>query len=312
MWEQDASTFVQGVDTAFWFIFGVSAICLIGIAVFMVYCVIRFSRKRNPEATQIHGSWVLEFIWTAIPTLLVLGMFYLGWEGYIQMKRIPDNTLDIVVNGGKWYWKFTYPNGLEQTSDQGMTVPIDQPVKLTLISDDVVHSFYVPAFRLKLDVMPKPEGSRVNETWFQATKTGDFHLLCAEYCGVDHARMLSKIHVVSRDDYDTWYASATEAHEEAKKENPGELAYKSKGCFACHSLDGNKLVGPSFKGIFGKQEVVVTNGQERTITVDEDYLRNSMKNPNADLVKGYQPLMPPQNLTDEEIEHLVEFIKSLK
>ncbi len=140
MWDLDASTFVSGVDTAFWFIFGVGVLFLTGITIFMIFCVFRFSRKRNPEATQIHGSLMLEFIWTLIPTILVLIMFYLGWEGYIQMRRIPDNTLDIQVNAGEWYWKFTYPNGMEQTNDQGLTVPVDKPVKVTLVSARLINS----------------------------------------------------------------------------------------------------------------------------------------------------------------------------
>ena len=312
MWNLDASTFVSGVDTAFWFIFGVGAFFLIGIAAFMIYCVFRFSKKRNPEATQIHGSWLLEFIWTAIPTLLVLVMFYLGWEGFIQMRRIPDNTLDIQVNAGKWYWKFTYPNGLEQTNDQGLTVPMNKPVKLTLVSDDVVHSFYVPAFRLKLDVMPKPEGAHYNETWFQAIKTGDFNLLCAEYCGVDHAQMLSMVHVIPDSEFNAWYDKATSELQQARKDNPGEMVYKSKGCFACHTVNGEKGIGPSFKGLYGKEEIVLTGGQERQITVNDEYIRNSLKNPTSDIVKGFQPLMPPLPLTDEEVEHLISYLKSLK
>ena len=312
MWDNDASTFVAGVDTAFWFIFAVSAVFLIGIAIFMLFCVFKFSRKRNPEATQIHGSVMLEFIWTAIPTLLVLGMFYLGWEGFIQMRRIPEDAMNIQVNAGKWYWKFTYPNGMEQTNDQGLTVPVNTPVKVTLVSDDVVHSFYIPAFRLKLDVMPKPEGAKHNETWFQAKKTGDFDLLCAEYCGVDHAQMMAKVHVIPEAEYASWYNKATEDVETAKQENPGEMVYKSKGCFACHTIDGNKGIGPSFKNLFGKTEIVVTNGADREITVDEEYIRASLLNPGADIVKGFQPLMPPQVLTEEEINHLVEYIKSLK
>jgi cytochrome c oxidase subunit 2 len=226
------------------------------------------------------------------------------------MRRIPEDAMKITVNAGKWYWKFTYPNGMEQNNDQGLTVPLGQPIQIDLVSDDVVHAFYVPAFRLKMDVMPKPEGAQINRTWFEATKIGSFDILCAEYCGLEHSQMLSKVHVIPQAEFETWVQETEKAVKAAAEENPGEALFQSKGCFACHTTDGTPRIGPSFKGLYGKQEQVLTNNVERTITVDEPYLINSMKNPNQDLVKGYQPVMPPQNLTDEEIQHLIQYIKS--
>jgi len=306
-----ASVFVHDVDFTFWLIFAISAVFLAGITVFMIYSIIRYNKKNNPEPANIEGHTGLEIVWTIIPAILVMFIFYFGMQGFLKMRNVPENAIEIDVDAGMWWWKFTYPNGLEQTTTQGLTVPVDTPIYLPLHSVDVIHSFYVPAFRVKMDVVPKPAGEPLNYTWFEANQVGDYDLFCAEYCGVNHAQMLSQVHVLSKKDFDIWYAKSSENQEKFKTESPGKALLNSKGCVACHSSDGTKLIGPSFKGLFGKTEIVVTNGAERKISVDENYLRQSLKEPAKDIVKGFQPLMPPLPLSETEIDAIIAHIKAL-
>ncbi|MCF7806982.1 MAG: cytochrome c oxidase subunit II [Candidatus Marinimicrobia bacterium] len=305
------SVFVSDVDFSFWLIFIISALCLVGITGFVIFSIIKYNRKNNPEPTHIEGHTGLEIVWTVIPTILVMFIFYFGMKGFIKMRSVPENAMEIQVDAGMWWWKFTYPNGLEQTTGQGLTVPVDTPIYLPLHSVDVIHSFYIPAFRVKMDVVPKAEGEKLNYTWFEAGKPGDYDLFCAEYCGLNHAQMLSKVHVLSQEDYDAWFAEASKAQAKLKSESPGKALLISKGCIACHSTDGSKLIGPSLKGLIGKTETVLTDGAERTITVDDTYLRRSLNEPAADIVKGFQPLMPPLPLTPQEVDDLIQYIHEL-
>jgi len=306
-----ASVFVQDVDFTFWLIFTISAICLVGITGFMVFSIFRYSKKNNPEPSNIEGHTGLEIVWTIIPTILVMFIFYFGMQGFLKMRDVPQDAMEVKVDAGMWWWKFTYPNGLEQTTADGLTVPVDTPVYLPLHSVDVIHSFYVPAFRVKMDVVPKAPGDKLNYTWFESNQAGDYDLFCAEYCGINHAQMLSKVHVLSKTDYDAWYASASEGQAKLKAEDPGKALLTSKGCVACHSSNGTKLIGPSFKGLFGKTEIVFSGGAEREIVVDEAYLRQSISEPAKDIVKGFQPLMPPLPLSDTELDDVIAHIKSL-
>lgn len=312
MWFQEASTFVEGIDKAFNFTMAVSVFFLITITIFVIYCLVRFSYKRNPNPSNNDGNVVLEVLWTVIPTILVIIMFFYGYAAYSNYRNIPQGAMKVKVYAGKWYWKFKYANGIELSGKQGMKVPINKPVELELISNDVVHSFFVPAFRVKLDVMPTSEGRANNTMWFQATKKGEFEIFCAEYCGLDHAQMLSKVVVVNQQEFDGWYKGAGSAQAKKGKESPGKKLYQSKGCFACHTIDGKKGLGPSFKGLWGKKETVVTGGTERKQVVNAAYIEKSLKNPNADIVKGFQPIMPPQKLSKKEMQQMIDFIKSMK
>ncbi len=306
-----ASVFNQDVDFSFYLIFMISILCLVGITGFMVFSIIKYNRKNNPKPSNLEGHTGLEIVWTIIPTILVMFIFYFGVQGFLKMRNVPEDAMEIKVEAGMWWWKFTYPNGLEQSTAQGMTVPADTPIYLPLHSVDVVHSFYVPAFRVKMDVVPKPAGVKDNYTWFEASQIGSFDLFCAEYCGVNHAQMISKVHVLTKPDYQAWLDQQTADHEKLLAKNPGKALTISKGCIACHSTDGTKLIGPSFKGLFGKTETVVTDGVDREITVDEAYLKRSIMEPAKDIVKGYQPLMPPLPLTAEEVAAIIEHIKEL-
>jgi len=306
-----ASVFNQDVDFTFYLIFIISILCLIGITGFMIFSVIKYSRKNNPTPSNLEGHTGLEILWTVIPTILVMFIFYFGMQGFLKMRNVPEDAMEIKVEAGMWWWKFTYPNGLEQTTADGLTVPADTPIYLPLHSVDVVHSFYIPAFRVKMDVMPKAPGADVNYTWFEASKIGEFDLFCAEYCGVNHAQMISKVNVLTPPDYKAWLEKASAKQLEEKMKNPGQALLISKGCMACHSTDGSKLIGPSFKGLYGKTETVTTNGEDREITVDDAYLKTSIMEPGKDIVKGYQPLMPPMPLTADEVMTIIERIKEL-
>lgn len=299
-----ASTFAQGVDLSLYIISGISIFFLVGITAVMIYFVIRYSKKRNPKATNIEGSNTLEVLWTVIPTILVLVMFYYGWMGYRPMRKVPANAIEVKVYGQMWKFSFEYANG--KLSDS-LVVPIDQPVKLLLISKDVNHSFYIPAFRLKEDLIPGKD----NFLWFEANKAGRYDVMCAEYCGQLHSAMLTSVTVTDVSAYDKWLVQT----ESTANEHPGLTLMKKNACFSCHTQDGSKLVGPSFKGVFGKSEIVETEGAEREIVINEEYIKRSIKTPNADIVKGYMKgLMVPYDkiLTDEQIDQITDYLKTVK
>jgi cytochrome c oxidase subunit II len=299
----NASNFVQGVDLSFAIILGISVFFLVSITAVMIYFVIRYSRKRNPIASNIHSNDRLEIIWTVIPTLLVLIMFYFGWTGYKPMRTIPEDAIPIKVYGQMWKWSFEYANG--KLSDT-LFVPKDKAVKLDLISRDVLHSFYIPAFRVKEDVVPGKE----NKMWFIGQEEGEYNIFCAEYCGDRHSYMLAKVSVLPEADYTKWYNTIT-----ASTDHPGLAVMKKNACISCHSLDGTKIIGPSFKGIWGKTETVITDNTEREIIVDEAYIRHSLIEPNADVVKGFNKglMISYKDLVSEkEMNDVIEYIKTLK
>jgi cytochrome c oxidase subunit 2 len=294
-----ASSYSGLVDKAFIFILGTSVLLLIGLTAVMIYFLVRYRRSKNPNPAQIADNATLETLWTVLPTILVLVMFYYGWAGFKVMRDIPDDAMPVTVKAQMWSWVFEYENGKQSTE---LIVPTGRPVSLNLESADVIHSFFVPAFRLKEDCVP----GRTNHAWFESTRDGEYNLFCAEYCGERHSAMLSLVKSIPGKEFDEWLGVDLGPP-------AGTQLLKLKGCVACHSIDGSKLIGPSFKGVLGRTEKVVTDGVVREITVDEDYIRKSILEPNADLVEGYQALMPAQGdlLTDEEIEAIIEVIKEL-
>lgn len=298
-----ASNFVEGVDLSLYLILGASVFFLVSITAIMIYFVIRYRRKKNPKASQIHGNNTLEIVWTVIPTILVLIMFYYGWAGYAPMRRVPADAIPIKATGQMWIWTFEYGNGKKSNE---LVVPLNKPVKLDLISLDVLHSLYIPAFRIKEDVVPGMD----NYMWFEALEVGEYDLFCAEYCGDRHSYMITKVRVLPENEYNAWLA----ASDIPADEPPGLTILKQNACISCHSLDGSKIVGPTFKGIYGHEVEVITDGQERTLTVDDDYLRRSIYEPNADVVKGYNPglmISYKETLTEEDVQKVIEYIKTL-
>ncbi len=299
----NASNFVQGVDVSFAIILGISVFFLVGITAVMIYFVFKYNRKRNPNPTNIESNHKLEIIWTVIPTILVLVMFYYGWTGYHPMRTIPKDAIPIKVYAQMWKWSFEYENG--KLSDT-LFVPKDKPVKLDMVSRDVLHSFYIPAFRIKEDVVP----GRDNQLWFIGQEEGEYNIFCAEYCGDRHSYMIGKVSVLPETDYTRWYNDTT-----ASPDHPGLAVLKKNACISCHSLTGAKIVGPSFLGIWEKKETVITNDAEREITVDEAYIKRSILEPNADVVKGFNKglmISYKDLVSEQEMNDIIEYIKTLK
>jgi cytochrome c oxidase subunit II len=305
----DASNFVGQVDRAFMVITGISLFFLVSLTIIMVMFIYKYNRKRNPKATQIEGNTKLEIVWTVIPTLLALLMFYFGWAGWRPMKSPPKDAREITSIARMWSFSFVYENG--KTTDK-LIIPVNEPVKLNLVSMDVIHSLYVPAFRVKEDMVP----GREKMMWFRPQSIGKYDIYCAEYCGLRHSYMTSTVEVLSKEDFDAWYTDTTAvALTEAEIPGAEGLAIlRSQGCNACHSSDGSKLVGPSYLGLYGRQVVVVEDGQEKTVTADDEYIRKAIYDPNGQLVKGYQKgLMQSYEgtLKDEDIAKIIEYLKAL-
>ncbi len=304
------SNFVSGVDSAFVFIIGISTFFLVGITAVIIYFIYKYNSKRHPVAEEIEGSTRLEIIWTIIPTILVIMMFYVGWHAYAPERIIPKEAMKVKVTAQEWSWRFQYENG--KIADT-LYVPANKSVALELNSVDVIHSLYIPAFRLKEDVVPGREKSM----WFIAANVGTYDLFCAEYCGLRHSYMLTAVKVVAPDQFNAWLAAGPVKLDSAAAAVPGaqgKLIIQSKACIACHTMDGTKLVGPSFKGIYGHKVIVETNGKEREITVDDEYIKRSILDPTADVVKGYlkgQMVSYKGQLSDEDIKQIIEYIKTL-
>jgi len=314
-WLPQASTNAPGTDSLFRFALALCVGFLALITVLMVVFVLRYRRERHPRAAQIEGNTLLEIVWTVVPLALFLVIFHQGWLRYDQLRRPPRDALAVAVTARQWKYGFRYPNG-RQTSR--LYAPLGRPVKLELRSADVIHGFFVPAFRLKLDVVP----GRTGVTWFQATRTGAYDLLCTVVCGVDHSRMLSQVVVVPEAEFRAWYFGPEDAPEPGAPALPpappapdqpeGLRLLRSKGCLDCHSLDGSPLVGPSLKGVFGRREEVSAGGRTRSLTVDEARLRRAITRPGEELVQGYPPSMPETPLEPGELDAMVAYLRSLR
>ena len=290
------------VNNVFFFLLAICVFLLGVITFLMIYFVIRYRKARNPQPADIAGNFWLELGWTVTPVLLVLVMFYYGMTGFDFLKRVPKGAMAVKVTARQWSWLFDYEKGIKSST---LRVPLGKPVKLIIHSEDVIHSFFVPAFRIKQDAVP---GMRTN-LWFQATEAGTFDILCAQYCGLEHAHMRAKLIVLFEEDFANWYRSRLGAVAGLPS---GSQLYETKGCNACHSIDGTPRVGPTFRGLVGKKETVVRNGVERTLVVDEAYIRNYILNPNVDVVKGYPPIMPHVAMTDAELDAIVKYLETLK
>jgi cytochrome c oxidase subunit 2 len=293
------------VDNVFLFIMGISLVLLVGITGTMVYFAVRYRRSRNPQPENIEGNLALEIVWTVLPTLLVLAIFWVGWKGFVYMRTVPKDAMLVKVTARMWSWGFTYENG--RTSDV-LKVPLQRPVKLAITSVDVLHSLSIPAFRVKEDAVP----GRENYLWFKPEVAGSYDLFCTEYCGMGHSAMVTKVEVMPEQTFQAWYREAPKA---ADKQAGPEVAklFADKGCAACHSIDGSPKVGPTLKGLLGRKETVTHGGKDHQVTVDEAFIRSKLLTPENARIKGFPPIMPSQKgvLTDAEIDALVRYIKTL-
>jgi len=302
---EGASNLAAGVDRALIFIFVVAGIFIVGITAFMIWTVIKYNRKKNRPARQFTGNTTAEIIWTVVPLILVMVMFYIGWKGFAPMRKPPADAMQITAIGRMWEWEFDYGNGKKAKE---LVVPVNKPVKLNLVSEDVNHSLFIPAFRVKEDVIPGYD----NYLWFSATYIGNYEILCTEYCGLLHSAMISTARVVTDEEFTAWLDSLPVTGDIPDPE--GLVLLKNTGCTACHSLDGNRLVGPTFKGSFGSQQLVIEDDTEKNITVDEAYIKESILDPNKKLVKGFgRNLMQSyrSQLTDEQIDLMIEYLKTI-
>lgn len=304
-----ASSLAGGVDRVFLFIVALSAAVLVAITAVMIVFVVRYARKRRAFAEQIEGNAWLEVAWTVIPTVVFLAMFYYGWIVWKGERGGPSDAMAVTVTGRQFAWSFTYPGG--KTTPE-LVLPLGRPVRLDVQSLDVVHGFFVPAFRVKVDAVP----GRTNHTWVTPTSLGLFDVECTVICGATHSYMLSKVRVVPAASYDEWAAGpATSPPGEGGGVTPpadpvarGRALAVEKGCTGCHSDDGSALVGPSFKGLWGRTETL--EGGKRVL-VDDAYVTRSIQTPGAEIVKGFPDAMPQLPLTDAEIQDLIAWLKSL-
>jgi len=301
LFPEKATALAGQVDALYFTFLGISAFFSLLIAVLVVYFAIRYRRRSEHEIGQSEKtSMWLEVTWSIIPLVILLVMFTWGAKVYVTAYRPPADAVEYYVTGKQWMWKFQHPEGQREINN--LHVPIGQPIKLVMTSEDVIHSFFVPAFRVKADVLP----GRYTTVWFQAEKTGTFTLFCAEYCGAEHSLMMGSVTAMDPGDYERWLAGLERGPSVIAT---GEELFRVKACSTCHRPD-SAVQAPILTGIFGK-EIELESG--RTVTADADYLRESILNPIAKIVKGYQPLMPTYQgqLTEEEILQLISYIKSL-
>ena len=296
-------------DNVFLFLLVISVVLLIGITFTMIYFVFKYNRKKNPTPANIESHLLLEITWIVIPTALVLAMFYYGWSGFKLMRTVPEGAMTVKATGRMWSWQFEYDNGMKSGE---LKVPLGKPVRLLITSQDVLHSLFIPAYRIKEDAVPGME----THLWFLPDKAGEFDLFCSEYCGVDHSSMVSKVIVTEEDDFNAWYREAGKTAKGAggDAESQGHELLEEKGCLDCHTVDGSIEIGPSFKGIFGRTVLVTSRGKEREVIADESYIKNSILHPEADIVKGFDNIMPSQegNMSEEEVNEIILYLKDLK
>ena len=293
-----ASTIAQGVDYLYYFLTAIDLFFTAVIFLTIFYFALRYRRRSEHEqGEQIHGNLPLEIAWTLIPLGICVLVFLWGTGLYIRNSRPPKASTEIFVVGKQWMWKLQHPEGVEEINE--LHIPVNQPIKLTMTSEDVIHDFSVPAFRVKKDVVP----GMYTMLWFQATKTGSFHLYCDQYCGTNHSLMKGEVIVMEPTDYEQWLSGGLRGQTMAQS---GAKLYEQLGCITCHGTGK----GPSLTGIYG-QQVKLRDGT--TVVADQAYVRESVLYPGVKIVEGYKPIMPTfkGQVTEEQLLQLIAYIKSL-
>jgi cytochrome c oxidase subunit 2 len=302
LFPEQASTTAGQVDALYFFLIALTAFFSLLIAALVFGFAIRYRRRSADERPPaIYGSLALELTWTLIPLAIVAVIFFWSADLYVTLSRVPADAIEVNVVGKRWMWKLQHMTGQREINE--LHVPVGVPVKLSLTSEDVIHSFFVPAFRVKKDAVP----GRYATAWFQATKPGRYHLFCAEYCGTRHSNMIGTIVVMEPAAFQAWLAGGASGVSLA---SAGEKLFQDLACVTCHKADSGAR-GPNLVGLFGRQ-VALFDGS--TVTADETYIRESIVAPSAKVVAGYQPIMPTfQGLVSEEqLLQLVAYVRSLK
>lgn len=337
-WLPPASSTVAGdVDGLFYFIYWVSVVSFVLLVGATFYFAWHYrKREGGPKLRQfIHGTW-LEVTWSVIPAIILLFIFGWGFRGFMNIQIAPRNAVEVYVTAQKWMWEFDYQGGKHTVGE--LHVPADRPVKLIMRSKDVLHSFFIPEFRVKADVIP----GRYTTLWFQTqgilqeridkmqeVYTSDdwpsmsaeerakmennptVQVFCTEYCGDNHSKMYAQVIVHSAEGFEEWRTKVEGLPDSMPLEEKGKIYYTQKGCNACHSVDGSKVVGPTFKGVWGRQEQLVDGS---SVSVDENYVRKSIREPLSQVVQGFPPAMPAypaKSVSDEEIDALIAYMKTL-
>ncbi len=299
---EQASTIAQEVDQLHFVLTGITLFFTAAIFLTILYFMVKYRRSSPQDRSSAPTNSVpLEVAWTVVPTLICVVIFFWSSSLYFANAKTPDGAMEIFVTGKQWMWKIQHPEGIREINE--LHVPIGRPVKLTMISEDAIHDFFVPAFRIKKDVLP----GRYTSLWFTATQTGKFHLFCAQYCGAFHAGMEGWVIVMKQNEYDEWLNGSVQGE---SMETAGEKVFQERGCAACHLADGTGQ-GPSLVGLFG-EPLHISTGE--AVTANESYLREAILHPNPQNVPGYSAVMPTYQgqLTDEQILDLVAYIRSLE
>ena len=297
-----ASTFSWKVDALYFYLSGVTLFFALLISGMLIFFVIRYRRRTPYEIPRpIAGSHKLETLWTVIPFIIAMTLFGWGARLYFEQYRPPQNAIEVYVVGKQWMWKLQHATGQREINE--LHVPVGRKIKLIMTSEDVIHDFFVPAFRTKADVVP----GRYTTLWFEATTPGKYHLFCAEYCGMNHSGMIGSVYVLEPREFDNWLAGNIGTTTPAAA---GQQLFQSLGCASCHGANGEGGRGPTLAGLLGRP-TPLEGGQ--TIKPDEAYIRESILNPGAKIVAGFQPIMPTfqGQLTEDQLVQLIAFIKSL-
>jgi cytochrome c oxidase subunit 2 len=301
---EQASTTARKVDLLLIALVTVTGLVALLVAVLMIYFSVRYRRRPGDAVpAPMHGNTTLELGWTLTPLAIFMVFFVWGVVVYFDAFRGPDQATIIYGQGKQWMWKFQHPRGQREINE--LHVPVGRPIKLLLTSEDVIHSFFVPAFRIHMDVLP----GRYTSVWFQATKPGTYHLFCSQYCGTDHSSMVGTVHVLKQDEYEDWrYLTA-----QGSLALRGEEAFRRYRCISCHSADGQSRA-PVLEELFDHTVTVRTGGKVRKVKADADYIRDSIYNPGKDVVVGYENIMPTfrGQVSEEEVVEIIAWLKQLK
>ena len=297
-----ASSFAWKVDALYFYLSGVTLFFTLLISATLIFFVIRYRRRSPYEIPRpVAGSHKLETIWTIIPFVIAMTMFAWGATVYFEQYKPPENAIEVYVVGKQWMWKLQHATGQREINE--LHVPVGRKVKLIMTTEDVIHDFFVPAFRTKADVVP----GRYQTIWFEPTKPGRYHLFCAEYCGMNHSGMTGSIIVMEPREFDDWLSGNTGNTTPAVA---GQQLYQTLGCASCHGASGEGGRGPTLTGVFGKDAQLQTG---ESVRIDEGYIRESIVNPQAKLVVGFGPIMPTfqGQVSEDQMMQLIAFIKSL-